>query len=142
MRYSFWLIERSWSTERRGDSSPFLFIRVFMADKILSIFIDESGDFGPYEKHNPYYLVAMVAHDQSVDISEEINKMDNYMVQNGREVHAIHVGPLIRREAIYLNEFVEDRKHIFNLLYNFVRRTNIKYLTCMVKKVNVMMQLS
>lgn len=53
-----------------------------MADKILSIFIDESGDFGPFEKHNPYYLVAMVAHNQSVDISAEINKLDNYITQN------------------------------------------------------------
>lgn len=51
-----------------------------MADKILSIFIDESGDFGPYEKHNPYYLVAMVAHNQSVDISEEINKTLIYIL--------------------------------------------------------------
>ena len=29
-----------------------------MAD--LSIFIDESGDFGPYEHHAPYYLIALV----------------------------------------------------------------------------------
>ena len=43
-----------------------------MAEKILSVFIDESGDFGAYEHHAPYYLVAMVLHDQSVDITSDI----------------------------------------------------------------------
>lgn len=45
-----------------GRFLAFSFLEAFMADKILSIFIDESGDFGPFETHNPYYLVAMVAH--------------------------------------------------------------------------------
>ncbi len=39
-----------------------------MAEKILSIFIDESGDFGAYELHCPYYLVSMVMHDQRIEI--------------------------------------------------------------------------
>ena len=31
-----------------------------MAEKILSVFIDESGDFGPYDFHAPFYLVVAV----------------------------------------------------------------------------------
>ena len=38
----------------------------------LSIFVDESGDFGAYEKHAPYYIISMVMHDQAVDISEDL----------------------------------------------------------------------
>ena len=34
----------------------------------LSIFIDESGDFGVYDYKSPYYMVSMVLHDQQVDI--------------------------------------------------------------------------
>lgn len=30
-----------------------------MAEKVLSVFIDESGDFDPYDFHAPSYLVAM-----------------------------------------------------------------------------------
>ena len=30
--------------------------------KELSIFIDESGDFGEYEAHSPYYIIIMVFH--------------------------------------------------------------------------------
>lgn len=29
----------------------------------LSVFIDESDDFGAYEKHAPYYLITLVFHD-------------------------------------------------------------------------------
>jgi len=35
----------------------------------LSIFIDESGDFGPYDYRSPYYIITMVFHDQAIDIS-------------------------------------------------------------------------
>ena len=37
-----------------------------MNEKCLSVFVDESGDFGPFEAHSPYYLVSLVLHDQSV----------------------------------------------------------------------------
>ena len=36
----------------------------------LSIFIDESGDFGEYSYHSPYYIISMVFHEQSIDISK------------------------------------------------------------------------
>lgn len=36
--------------------------------------MDESGDFGEYEKHAPYYIVSMVFHDQSIDISPNIKR--------------------------------------------------------------------
>jgi hypothetical protein len=26
----------------------------------LSVFIDESGDFGPYERHAPYYIITLL----------------------------------------------------------------------------------
>ena len=31
----------------------------------LSIFVDESGDFGDYQPHSPYYIASMVLHDQA-----------------------------------------------------------------------------
>lgn len=36
--------------------------------KELSIFIDESGDFGEYDYHSPYYIIAIVMHNQGLDI--------------------------------------------------------------------------
>jgi hypothetical protein len=100
------LVERPWSTERRGISPPFLFYRgvKFMAEKTLSIFIDESGDFGPYEVHAPYYIVAMVLHNQDIDLSENIKSFDVHLQNLGYTQHAIHTGPLIRRESVYFND--------------------------------------
>lgn len=31
--------------------------------KKLSVFVDESGDLGEYEKHAPYYIITMILHD-------------------------------------------------------------------------------
>lgn len=38
--------------------------------KELSIFIDESGDFGEYDYRSPWYIVTMVFHEQDASIQE------------------------------------------------------------------------
>jgi hypothetical protein len=45
--------------------------------KELSVFIDESGDFGLYEPHSAFYIVTLIFHDQSVDISGNIKSEKN-----------------------------------------------------------------
>ena len=40
--------------------------------KELSIFVDESGDFGEYDYRTPYYIISMVLHNQDVDITEDL----------------------------------------------------------------------
>lgn len=105
-----------------------------MSEKVLSVFIDESGDFGPYEVHAPYYLVAMVLHDQSIDIQEQINGLDRHMSDSGFAHHAIHTGPLIRRESIYKDDDYETRKKLFNILFHFTRRLDVKYICVKIQK--------
>ena len=46
-----------------------------MKERVLSIFIDESGDFGQYNPASPNYYVAMVLHNQEIDISKNINAL-------------------------------------------------------------------
>lgn len=105
-----------------------------MSEKCLSVFIDESGDFGPYESHAPYYFVAMVLHDQSIDISENIIAFETHLTNLGYPHHAVHTGPLIRRESVYENDLVEDRKRLYGALFNFTRKLDIHYACAMVKK--------
>ena len=50
-----------------------------MPDRILSVFIDESGDFGAYEANAPYYIVSMVLHDQSVSIVKNIADFETHL---------------------------------------------------------------
>ena len=97
--------------------------------KTLSIFIDESGDFGVYDFKAPYYMVAMVLHDQQIDISNEIKSLDQKIRDLGFPPHAIHVGPIIRMESIYERyDDPENRRRLLNALYHFTRKIDIKYL--------------
>ncbi len=105
-----------------------------MNDKILSVFIDESGDFGPYERHAPYYIVSMILHEQSQNIAENIAILDAHVRNLNQPNNAIHVGPLIRRESIYVNDLMEDRKRLFSALFNFARRLPFVYVTAKIIK--------
>lgn len=105
-----------------------------MSERCLSVFIDESGDFGPYEPHAPYYLVSIVLHDQSVDVSGDIDAFEEHLARWGYARHAIHTGPLIRRESVYAHDLLEERKRLYNALFHFTRRLDIRYAYAMVKK--------
>lgn len=105
-----------------------------MAHKILSIFIDESGDFGKYDFHSPNYYVAMVLHDQSIDISENIKRLEEHLKRIGYPQHAIHTGPIIRKESFYQNDLMETRKSLFNSLFHFIRGIDIRYICPKINK--------
>ena len=81
-----------------------------MTNKTLSVFIDESGDFGSYESHSPYYIVSLVFHNQEFDISNNLSVFSQHLKSLGYENHAVHTGPLIRREADYKYDNIENRK--------------------------------
>ncbi len=101
----------------------------------LSIFVDESGDFGCYQKHAPYYIVAMVLHDQNVDITGEIKKLDMSLESVGySDGQAIHTEPLIRREVPYQEYLPNERRYIFSKLYYFTLNCNIKYKAFVFRK--------
>lgn len=67
----------------------------------LSIFIDESGDFGAYAPHSPYYIISLVFHDQDEDIQPAIDKLDRELSYLGLDSLCIHTGPIIRRESVH-----------------------------------------
>lgn len=104
-------------------------------ENILSVFIDESGDFGEYNYHSPYYMVSMVLHEQKNDLSNEIRFLDKRISELGFPIHAIHAGPLIRREDFYFrySDF-EKRKSLFNAMYQFTRKCNIRYISPYIRK--------
>lgn len=102
--------------------------------KTLSIFIDESGDFGSYQEHSPYYIVAMILHDQRNDISDNIKVFDYHLYNLGYANHVVHTAPLIRREDDYSNVLLEERRKLFNALFNFARKLDINYTTLDIDK--------
>lgn len=103
--------------------------------KGLSIFVDESGDFGEYAQHAPYYIITMVFHDQSNDISQNINILNNALRQIGYgDEQAVHTEPLIRREPPYQYFQPNERRTIFSKLYYFTLNCDIKYKSFVFKK--------
>ena len=59
------------------------------------------------------------------------------MTNIGYKQHAVHTGPLIRRESIYANDLMEDRKRLFNALFNFARKLDFRYVCNYVNGENI-----
>ena len=81
--------------------------------KILSVFIDESGDFG-YGKEgaSSFYVLSLVFHDQSQDIRKKITAISS--------LPAFHTGPLIRREPPFQSLSLEERGKMLRHFFIFL----------------------
>jgi len=95
-----------------------------MECKKLSVFIDESGDFGKLNPRNPFYYVAMVLHNQSIGITNYIKALEVRIKNLGFDFPVLHAGPLIRREEVYKNDLMETRKALFNSLFSFYAKAS------------------
>ncbi len=102
--------------------------------KELSIFVDESGDFGEYDHHAPFYIISLVFHDQSVDISNDLTKLENEMCNIGWPNHCFHAGPVIRSEHEYKECDLEERQRILRKLITFTRQLDIKQKSVFIEK--------
>ena len=109
------------------------FFRVFM-QKILSVFIDESGDFGAYNSDAPFYLITMVFHEQLQSITQDLDKLDESLRLQGFLSHSLHTGPLIRKEEQYFYLSLDERRKIFNSFISFTRHVQISYKTFILEK--------
>jgi len=105
--------------------------------KELGLFIDESGDFGEYSHHSPYYIITMVFHNQEIDISKQIAHLDHELSFLGLNNMCIHTGPIIRKEEIYKNMDIVERRRIFNKMMAFIRAIDIKYQCFHIEKKHI-----
>ena len=101
---------------------------------VLSVFIDESGDFGDYDASAPYYIVSLVFHDQTNVIDEHIHSLNEHLAKIESREHRIHTGPLVRREGVYKHLDVRDRRKLFFAIYNFARKCPISYAVILINK--------
>ena len=102
--------------------------------KLLSIYIDETGDFGPYDSNTKIYGVAFV-------LCEDLEKCDPYLRKFHRRLKGkesgdfpIHVGPLIRREGPYSDLNHESRLLLFDAIYDLLIESPISVLHTMIRK--------
>lgn len=96
----------------------------------LSIFIDESGDFGPYDYHAPFYLITLVFHEQEHSIVQQVDHLRRHVCEAGLDAaQAVHAGPLVRREQNFAHLSLDIRRKLFHSLLTFVRLCPLSYKT-------------
>ncbi len=106
--------------------------------KKLSIFVDESGDFGKYEPHAPFYIFSLVFHDQSNPIDIPIKHLEQHLQNtNLGATHCFHAGPIIRREEDYQNLSLVERRKCLNSILTFAKNCEISYVSFFVEKKHI-----
>lgn len=100
--------------------------------KELSIFIDESGDFSTKASNDKAYLVSFILHDQSIDISDDLKKLESKVKNTGYDY--LHCGPIIRREEPFDDLTIDERRKLIYILLNFYIKIEIKHFTIEIKK--------
>ena len=105
--------------------------------KELSIFIDESGDFGVVDSKSPYYLVTIILHDQDKEITDMLEHLDTALNTKGLNNAFIHAGPLIRREREYASMSIDERRILFYKMRDFFLHVPIQHYTIKVHKKNM-----
>lgn len=100
----------------------------------LSVFIDESGDFGEVKERPAYYLVTFVFHNQDNNIDLQVAKLEESIKISGFDVEYIHTGPVIRREEVFGRYSIDERRKLLYKMLNFVNACPISYLTVVVDR--------
>lgn len=103
--------------------------------KELSLFVDESGDFGEYDHHAPYYIIGLIVHDQKIDISKEIETFRKVLEPLNLANDCIHVGPLIRREGKHASDDARLARNLAKQIEIFISQNYEYFLDFDVVKI-------
>ena len=79
----------------------------------------------------------MIFHDQSDDINPSISKLNQELFYLQLDDLCIHTGPIIRKEEIYRNMNIPERRRIFNKMVAFIRQINIRYKCFYIEKKHI-----
>lgn len=99
--------------------------------KELSTFADESGDSSHQSK---YYLLTLVFHDQSDDITDNVARYESALrVANLPDI-PFHMGPLLNGHGDYEHLTLDERKQQLVRFSTFVKLAPIHYKTFAYRK--------
>ena len=79
----------------------------------------------------------MIFHDQNEDIQPAVSKLNHELSFLSLENLCIHTGPIIRKEEIYINMSIDERRRIFNKMVAFIRQVNIRYKCFYIEKKHI-----
>ena len=102
--------------------------------KELSVFIDESGDFGEVKERPAYYLVTLLFHNQKNALSDNVKKLEDSTRNSGCDFEYIHTGPVIRREDVFASLSIDERRKLLFKMLNFIASSPIAYEIAIVNR--------
>ncbi len=102
--------------------------------KELSVFIDESGDFGEITERPAYYLVTLLFHNQKNEIASNVKKLEDSTKNSGFDFEYIHTGPVIRREDVFSGLSIDERRKLLFKMLNFIVSSPITYEMAVVNR--------
>ena len=76
-------------------------------------------------------------HDQSVDITSNLNKLEQEMGYLGWPNHCLHAGPIIRSEHEYKELELEDKQKLLRCLMAFTRKLDVTVKSVYIEKKKV-----
>jgi len=99
------------------------------SERLLSVFVDESGNFGDPNDPARMCIVTLVLHDQSFDISRYVGELNraNYDLGLDSETFQFHTAPLIRQDDEYAAMSRRMRGRILDRMLTFVRNVDFRY---------------
>ena len=117
-------------------SNPVTYVlrKITMSEKTLSVFVDGSGIWNESETSSRYYIVALVLHDQSLDVSEAISALDRDLSSIGIVNLCFHAAPIVRGNGTFEILSATLRRKIFSRMMGFVRRVDFRYHCLCVDK--------
>ena len=101
--------------------------------KILKIFIDESGEFGFEQGSSELYVVSMVFYDTTINIDNFLHDFEDRLKRLGYS-GMIHMADLVMNRGEYRNQHINDRRKLFNAIYQFTRKSPIKIANIIIDK--------
>ena len=98
-------------------------------ENLLSVFVDESGNFGDTRDLARYCIVTLVLHDQNQDVSQAVRDLDRANDDLGLdpETFQFHSMPLIRQDDEYAAMSRRMRGRILDRMLTFVRNVDFSY---------------
>ena len=97
----------------------------------MSLFADESGESGAESK---YYLLTLVFHEQSDNISQLISLYESDLRAKGLPDIPLHVSPLMNGHDEYSGMDIQDRKRLLQAFLIMLQHLPVNYHTFSYKK--------
>lgn len=97
----------------------------------LSVFVDESGDAGSV---SAYYLLALVFHEQAIDIKHCISMYEQSLAVRSLPNIPFHLGPLLNGNDAYRHMDIQERKKLLSAFVVFSEHAPFTYQVFAYKK--------